>query len=150
MARPLSRAAKRVHVAQRAGFLCEYCHSPEGHSTHPFSMEHIIPQVHGGSDDLDNLALSCQGCNSHKYTRTEVIDPETGDTSPLFHPRLQHWGAHFAWSEDLIRLVGVTPTGRGTVHLLQLNRPGLLTLRRTLAATGEHPALSPLTPNREA
>ncbi|MBL7977413.1 MAG: HNH endonuclease [Bacteroidetes Order II. Incertae sedis bacterium] len=28
-------------------------------------MEHIIPVVGGGSDDLKNLAFSCSGCNNY-------------------------------------------------------------------------------------
>jgi 5-methylcytosine-specific restriction endonuclease McrA len=30
------------------------------------TVEHIVPQTHGGTDDADNLALACAGCNSAK------------------------------------------------------------------------------------
>lgn len=46
---------------------CEYCQSQEVFSTQNFSMEHIIPIHLGGSDKIENLALSCQGCNNYKW-----------------------------------------------------------------------------------
>lgn len=33
------------------------------------SIEHLIPYSDGGSDDLDNLALSCLGCNMKRGTK---------------------------------------------------------------------------------
>lgn len=44
-------------VAQRADHLCEYCHAPEVLFNSRFPVDHIIPRVFGGSDDLENLAL---------------------------------------------------------------------------------------------
>jgi len=88
---------------------------------------------------LDNLALACQGCNNHKYTKTEGYDPVTGDMVPLYHPRRQRWRDHFAWNEDFTLIIGLTPTGRATVETLWLNREGLVNLRRILYALGEHP-----------
>ena len=87
----------------------------------------------------DNLALSCQGCNSHKASRTEAIDPVTGSPVPLFNPRQQRWRDPFAWSEDHLSLVGLTPIGWATVETLRLNREGLVNMRRVLYAAGEHP-----------
>lgn len=88
---------------------------------------------------MDNLALSCLGCNSHKYTKTHAHDPETGRRVPLFHPRRQKWSRHFAWSDDFTHIIGRTATGRATVEALQLNRPELVNLRRILHGAGEHP-----------
>ncbi len=34
----------------------------------------------------------------------------------------------------------ITPTGRATIEALQLNREGLVNLRRVLYAMGEHPS----------
>src|SRR5207244_2768256 len=84
--------------------------------------EHIIPHVAGGTDDLSNLALSCQGCNNHKYTSVTALDPVTGERVPLFHPRAHVWAEHFVWSEDFTLLIGLTPTGRATIQKLRLNR----------------------------
>ncbi len=46
---------------------------------------------------------------------------------------------HFAWSADFSLIIGLTPTGRATVEALQLNREGVVNLRRALYALGEHP-----------
>lgn len=113
-------------------------------ATQSFSVEHILPRARGGSSELENLALSCQGCNSHKFTKTEGFDPLTKQTAPLFHPREQRWRDHFTWNEDYTIVLGVTSTGRATVDELYLNRSGLLNLRRVLFASGEHPPRSPL------
>lgn len=130
---------QRQTVAQRAYDCCEYCQSQARFSSDPFSIEHIIPRSRGGADDIDNLALSCQGCNSRKYTNIEAIDPATGQRVPLFHPRQQRWNDHFAWSADYTLVIGLTPTGRATVDKLRLNRSGLVNLRRVLQAAGSHP-----------
>jgi hypothetical protein len=47
------------------------------------------------------------------------IDPTTGQTVPLFNPRSQRWDDHFAWQGTL--LVGLTPTGRATIRVLNIN-----------------------------
>lgn len=33
------------------------------------TIEHILPRNHGGTDDLDNLALACARCNNEKGVR---------------------------------------------------------------------------------
>lgn len=93
----------------------------------------------GAAVDPDNLALACQGCNNHKYTKSQGLDPATGSVVPLFHPRRQRWRDHFIWSADFTEALGITPTGRATVDALRLNREGLVNLRRLLYAAGEHP-----------
>ena len=60
---------------------------------------------------------------------------------PLFHPRQQRLDEHFAWSEDYLRITGLRTIGRATVEALQLNRAGLINMRRVLYAVGEHPPL---------
>src|SRR5579862_3443814 len=132
-------AAQRKAVVRRAAGCCEYCLSQERFSPDTYSVEHITPRARGGTDDPENLALACQGCNNRKYANTEWIDPIGGDVVPLFHPRRQPWKEHFAWSEDFTMIVGLTPTGRATVERLQLNRDGVVNLRRVLAAVGRHP-----------
>lgn len=134
-----ARAARKDLIRQRARGLCEYCRSPELYATHLFSIEHVVPVSKGGQEDPGNLALACQGCNNHKYVRTEGVDPATGVVVPLFHPRRQRWRDHFAWSHDYTKLLGVTPVGRATVIALQLNREGLVHLRSILAQEGVHP-----------
>lgn len=88
---------------------------------------------------MDNLALSCQGCNGHKYTKREAPDPATGVLVPLFHPRQQLWRDHFSWNEDFTRVLALTPTGRATEKALRLNRDEVVQFRRLLRAVGQHP-----------
>ncbi len=39
------------------------------------TVEHIIPQAHGGTNELDNLALACRRCNHEKGRRHDVKGP---------------------------------------------------------------------------
>lgn len=102
-------------------------------------MEHIVPRVKGGSDDLSNLAYSCQGCNNFKFTSIEAFDTVNGEMAPLYHPRRHPWQEHFTWNDDMTLMIGLSPTGRVSIEKLQLNRPGVVNLRRVLIAFGKHP-----------
>lgn len=88
---------------------------------------------------MDNLAFARQCCNNHKYTKTGGVDPVSGEFVPLFHPRRDTWSDHFIWSDDFTRVIALTATGRATAEALQLNRPGLVNLRRVLFQCEEHP-----------
>lgn len=134
-------ARQKREVVSRARGLCEYCRSPVNFSTDTFSVEHIVPRSLGGKTELENLALSCQGCNGRKYNKTIGRDPLSEELVPLYDPRQQVWEQHFTWSQDFSRVLGATPTGRATVEVLQLNRTGVVNLRRVLYATHEHPAI---------
>jgi HNH endonuclease len=138
MAEPITEALRQL-VTARAQGRCEYCQSPEAYATERFSIEHIQPRILQGPTVPANLALACQGCNGYKSAQTTSIDPETGETVDLFHPRQHVWREHFTWGEDGLRIVGLTPTGRATVALLRLNRQPLMHLRRALMAIGAHP-----------
>jgi hypothetical protein len=129
----------RARVAARAGDRCEYCLSPARYATQRFSVEHILPRGQGGATRFENLALSCQGCNNHKYNHAEAPDPVSAELVPLYNPRQHRWGEHFAWSADTLLIIGTSPTGRATVEALLLNRPGVVNLRRLLVSAGEHP-----------
>jgi hypothetical protein len=111
----------RRQVQERADFLCEYCHSSEEMSPSEFEIDHIQPRSKGGSDDLANLALACQRCNSHHYNFECGQDPLSGATVALFHPRLQNWQEHFIWDRSGTQIMGVTEIGRATVIRLDLN-----------------------------
>ena len=102
-------------------------------------MEHIIPLAAGGSDTEDNLALACQGCNGGKHDNISAIDPLTGETVPLYHPRRDDWHEHFTWNADFTLLIGSTPTGRATIEALALNREGVVNLRKVMSLAGKHP-----------
>ncbi len=76
----------KEQIYERAKGLCEYCKSPANISSQPFAIEHIIPQSKGGTNQESNLALSCQGCNNHKYNKTTGTDTITTEEVTLFHP----------------------------------------------------------------
>ncbi|HMV50454.1 MAG TPA: HNH endonuclease signature motif containing protein [Blastocatellia bacterium] len=135
--KPPSRRQKEF-VEKRARWQCEYCRCPASFSPFTFHVDHILPYSEGGQTELENLAFSC-GCNSFKVNRTHARNPQTGKLAPLFHPRLQQWSDHFAWSEDTLQIIGRTPTGRATVTALRLNRKELVNLRELLLAVGLHP-----------
>ena len=143
MSEPRLTPGQKDVVADRANYCCEYCHSQLRFSPDPFSIEHIVPRAAGGTDEMDNLALACQGCNNRKYTSIEAIDPVTGEIVSLYNPRRNQWGEHFAWSEDYSLLIGLTPVGRATVEKLHLNREGVVNLRRILFTVDEHPPHTP-------
>lgn len=135
----LNRTDLRRMVERRARGQCEYCQSPAKYATQTFSLEHIQPRSQGGETSLDNLAFACQGCNNHKYNKTNAVDPISHQLADLFHPRQQHWSEHFTWDERFEQIIGLTATGRATVNTLRLNRQELINLRRLLYAAGEHP-----------
>ena len=129
----------RQQVSLRAGGYCEYCRSQARYATQSFSVEHILPRAQGGATTMGNLALACQGCNNHKYDKVEVPDPASGEIVPLYHPRRDRWDTHFAWSDDFVLIVGLTPAGRATVVTRFLNRESVVNLRQLLCAIGAHP-----------
>ena len=83
--------------------------------------------MHGGSDDLDNLALACIDCNLHKGPNLTGVDPETEAITVLFHPRQHRWDEHFEWRG--IHLIGRTAIGRTTVRVLNMNSEDQLSLQ---------------------
>ncbi|HUY87556.1 MAG TPA: HNH endonuclease signature motif containing protein [Pirellulales bacterium] len=121
-------AQTRAAVRKRAADRCEYCQRRQIDSPIvPLQIEHVIPRKHGGSDDLENLALACAECNLHKSSNLTGIDPDTNEITPLFDPRRQIWTEHFSWSG--LRILGRTATGRTTVRVLELNSPERLRVR---------------------
>jgi HNH endonuclease len=121
----------RTHVRERAHNACEYCHLHQDDS--PWAalhVEHIIPKIHGGTGDVENLALACIDCNLHKGTNLTGIDPQTGQLTELFHPRRQQWDEHFELQG--VYLVGKTAIGRTTIRVLDMNSDDQIALRSSL------------------
>jgi HNH endonuclease len=124
-------AELRLFVRQRAENCCEYCRIRQEDSPFVlFHIEHIIPKKHGGNDDRSNLALACYHCNSHKGSNLTGLDPESGNITPLFHPRQEKWEEHFELQEGM--LIGRTPIGRVTVRVLSMNAAERVQLRKRL------------------
>jgi len=102
----------RQKVRQRAGNRCEYCLSHQDYVMGRLQIDHVTPVSKGGLDTEDNLCLACELCNQYKWTKTEGIDPQSGENTPLYNPRQQKWVDHFAWSEDCANIIGLTACGR--------------------------------------
>ena len=119
-------------IYDRANGCCEYCSILLKYIPDPYVIEHIIPKSKGGSNELDNLALSCFGCNNHKYNKTKGVDPISEKSVVLFHPRIHKWKEHFRWDSTLIKILGISPIGRVTIEELKTNREELLNLRSLL------------------
>ena len=123
----LSSQAK-MQISERAQNACEYCGLHQDDSPlAALHVEHIIPRIHGGTDDLDNLALACIDCNLHKGTNLTGIDPQTNEVTQLFHPRHHEWNEHFGLQG--VYLVGKTATGRTTIRVLNINSEDQIALR---------------------
>jgi HNH endonuclease len=90
-------------------------------------IEHIVPKIHGGTDDPENLALACIDCNLHKGTNLTGIDPQTNEVTERFHPRRQNWDDHFEWRG--IHLAGRIAVGRTTIRVLNMNSEDQIALR---------------------
>lgn len=139
MPRRYITAAEKQQVIERAKRRCEYCKSLMDFSSQAFEIEHIIPIAEEGETELENLALACGGCNGHKYTKVEVLDPISQTQVSLYHPRQQVWQDHFCWGADYLEIVGLTAIGKATVEIIKLNRPGVINLRKLLLIVGLHP-----------
>lgn len=119
----------RAFVRRRAREQCEYCHLPqEATPIISFHIEHVRAKQHGGTDDPDQLALACDRCNAYKGPNLSSIDPETGALVALYDPRVDRWDDHFRLHGD--EILGLTPTGRATVRLLNMNARRRVELRR--------------------
>ena len=118
----------RESVRKRARNACEYCGMPQDATPLiAFHVEHIVSRQHGGPDDPAGLALACDRCNAYKGPNLTSIDPETHTLVALFNPRADLWSDHFVIRDG--QIVGLTPTGRATVRLLNMNAPRRVELR---------------------
>jgi hypothetical protein len=130
-------AELRRLVSQRAGDCCEYCRLNREDHILPFEIDHIIAEKHRGAAIADNLCLSCWDCNNAKGSDIASVDPETENPTFLFHPRRQRWEDHFRL--DGANIVPLTPIGRATAFLLQLNSIERVQERIMLLKLGRYP-----------
>ena len=64
----------RAQVRQRAHNACEYCHLHQDDSPlAALHVEHIIPKIHGGSDDVENLALALYRLQSSQRNKSNRV-----------------------------------------------------------------------------
>ncbi len=129
-------ARQRGAVRRRAGGRCEYCHLPDlVMQPEDFHVEHIIAKKHGGRGGMENLAWACIFCNLYKGPNLASFDPDTGELTRLFNPRLDRWYEHFRL--DGARIAGLTPVGRTSIWLLEMNSEILFSLRASLMREGQ-------------
>lgn len=93
----------------------------------------------GGVTSFENLCFCCHRCNLNKSNTTHQIDPLSGESISLFHPRRDRWDEHFRWSEEGVYLLTLTATGRVTLLTLNMNNEEIVEARRNWAAVGWHP-----------
>lgn len=126
----------RELVRQRAGNRCEYCLLPQEVSLLNFHVDHIIARQHLDDviDTPETLCLACHRCNAHKGTNLSSIDPLTATRVALYDPRNDSWLEHFQISGG--RILGLTPKGRATVRLLNMNAPQRVELREQWIENG--------------
>lgn len=137
---PVAPALRRV-VADRDENRCAYCQTSEENCGLAMHLDHIVPEVAGGSTEKENLCLVCFNCNVNKGAQQTARDPETAKTTPLFHPVRQRWSEHFRWSEHGTRIEGKTAIGRATVVALKMNNPIVVFARRRWVGGGWHPPI---------
>jgi hypothetical protein len=128
----------REEVTERARGRCEYCKTQQVIVV-SMEIDHIVPESADGETILDNLCLACVGCNGFKLDFQSGLDPETGQETPLYNPRVQDWHHHFRWSDDGLRVVGLTAVGRATTARLRMNRDAVVNSRRRWVEAGWHP-----------
>lgn len=129
--------ALRLLVRQRAKGRCEYCQVAEEHLGLPFEIDHIIAEKHGGPTRAGDLCYACFACNNHKGPNISGIDRNTKMIVSLFNPRRHKWSKHFLWDGPI--LVGLTPAGRATVAVLEINLYYRVDLRLSLIDLGLFP-----------
>lgn len=124
----------RRRVWLRANGVCEYCRMPSEYYLAPYQVDHIIAEKHGGKTTLNNTALACYHCNLHKGPNIAGIEPTSGRSTRLFHPRKDVWSDHFRWRGAT--LVGRTAVGRVTIQVFEINHPAYVLVRQALIDAG--------------
>ena len=129
-------------VRKRANFRCEYCQFEQQYEQLTFHIDHIVARKHRGGTTIDNLALACASCSLAKGPNIAGHDPLTRRLTRLFNPRLDSWSKHFRWRRS--RLHGLTPIGRATVIVLNINDPRRVAARELLRMKKQFPPASNL------
>jgi hypothetical protein len=64
----LNREAAIAHLTKDDDWNCAYCDCELSYGD--IHIDHIVPLSKGGTNDIENLALSCKPCNLRKGART--------------------------------------------------------------------------------
>ncbi|MGJ3239991.1 MAG: HNH endonuclease [Anaerolineae bacterium] len=95
------------------GGQCEWCQDALLHK--PFEVDHIIPLKRGGSNQSDNIAVSCPACNRSKSAKhparfAQETYARTGTLTPLLTRVLDHYGAEATTQQTLFADADDAPT----------------------------------------
>jgi len=71
----------KMNVFLRDGFECQYCGVEVNKRT--ATLDHVLPQSHGGKSTWENSTTSCSKCNSHKGNNKK-IKPMTVPHKPTY------------------------------------------------------------------
>ncbi len=125
----------RRKVAERANYCCEYCLLPDTRSFFTFHIDHIISIKHGGSDDLDNLAYSCQICNLNKGSDIATVISDILNPIRFYNPCFDNWHSHFSIESSGL-LIAKSDIASATIKILDLNHPDSIIERLEMLKRG--------------
>ena len=66
---PLYRRHLRAFIAGQWNHRCAYCGKGDWDGATRFNLDHVVPRIAGGADNVRNLVWSCQPCNQRKGER---------------------------------------------------------------------------------
>ena len=114
----------RKEVADRANHKCEFS----------FDLDHIVPIKHGGSSEIENLALACPHCNQHKGSDFATI--VNAEVVRLFNPRIDNWQESFIVVKG--EILSKSKIGEASIKIFRFNEPDRVILRQLLASIGRY------------
>ena len=115
-----------------------YCLIAEADAYFRFQVEHNISRKHGGSSELENLALACVFCNRYKGSDIASLKPESSELVRFYNPRVDRWHEHFHLNGVVIE--SLTEIGEATVRILQMNHDDQILERQVLSRRGRYPS----------
>jgi hypothetical protein len=59
-------AAQERELFEEYAYHCAYC----GRGDRPLEIDHIVPIISGGIDDIENATVACHSCNASKQDKT--------------------------------------------------------------------------------
>ena len=93
----------KQNVFLRDLYICQYCGVHTGKKP---TLDHVLPQSHGGKSTYENTVCACADCNARKGNDKKVR-PKKMPTKPTYHQlvdarrRLPIEGGHPSWATYL-------------------------------------------------
>jgi hypothetical protein len=113
--------ATRAFVRERAKSRCEYYRAPEIVTGGPFEVDHIIPQASTGGDEVDNLALCCNSCNTWKADHMFRHRSGNAPEDSAFQPAPGCLGRAFSVRLSKVSAAGQNGERPATIDRLRMN-----------------------------